>query len=334
LGNPKETFRTYANYIRAFAQLAGLPLLALGDRTRIEQLAARIRDNMIVVEPQGEPDLVKARASLVNAWGTEMILNVTMRYAQEDELVGLTNNWAAVQLYYAAYHATQALLVARGYDRPQSHPQTQRMFADLWVNRAASITPWSLGVGFAGVRNGPDREIDSSIHPWSACNRNSCWDLAAKALQTTRDDVVNDGLRRAREEKQRVLRRALEERRVQRQRRNGPGPVALPRLTAEEKDRVRLRVRSYTTLDFLYRLRIKTNYEDAAVFVDGPDSVAQARLVRRDLSYLASSTLLLNEVHIQQAVGQQVVRDWIDTWIAQNHPGGRPIGVARRRPML
>jgi hypothetical protein len=262
-----------------------------------------------------------------------MILNVTMAYAQEDELVGLTNNWAAVQLYYAAYPATQALLMARGYERPQSHQQTQRMFADLWVNRVATLAPWSLGVGDAGTRNGPNRPLDLNIHSWSACNTNSCWDLAGKALRTTRDEVVSDSMRRAREEKQRARRRDLENRRIRSATRVGPIVVALPRLTPEEKDRVQKRIRSYTFLDFLYRLRIKTNYEDAAVFVEGPDSPAQARLVRRDLSYLAAATLLLNETHIQLAVGEEVVRNWVDAWLANNHPGGRPLGVARRRAL-
>ena len=334
MGSPKETFRTYANYIRAFAELAGLPLLALGDRIRLERLATRIRDNTVIVGPQREPDLAKARASLVNAWGTEMILNVTMAYAQEADLVGLTNNWVVVQLYYAAYHATQALLVARGYERPQSHPQTQRMFADLWVDRVLNLPPWSLGFSRSGVRNGPGRDLDVTIHPWSVCTSDSSWDLAAKALRTTRDDVVIQGLRRAREEKQKALRRFLVERRTLRRIGAGAPSIPLPRLTDQEKLEAQQRVRSYTFLDFLYRLRIKTNYEDAAVFVEGPSSVAHARLVRRDLSYLAAATMLLNEIHIELAVGQQLVRDWVDAWLANNHLGDRLLGVARRRPLL
>jgi hypothetical protein len=335
VGDAKETFRTYANYIRALAELASFPILTLGSGARLARVAERIHENVVAVAPQRQPDVARVRASLVNAWGTEMILNVTMTYAQEDELVGLTNNWAAVQLYYSAYHSTQALLVARGYDRPQSHEQTQRMFGDLWVNRVANLPPWSIGMGPSGIRNGPNRDVDHTIHSWSACTSQSCWDLSAKALRTTRDDVVAAAMHRARLEKQRARRRTIGEQ-PQHLRSSSALPlhVALPRLTGEEKHNVQQRVRTFTFLDFLYRVRIKTNYEDAAVFVEGPDSPAQARLVRRDLAHLAASTSLLNEIHIQLLIGAQVVREWAQEWVANNHPGGRPLGLASRLPLL
>jgi hypothetical protein len=273
------------------------------------------------------------RAGLINAWGTEMILNITMAYAQDDEIVGVTNNWAAVQLYYAAYHATQALLLARGYPRPESHSQTQRMFADLWVTRNAILAPWSLGVGSDGVRNGPGRDLDLGIHPWSACSPATCWDLAAKAIRTTRDDAVSAAIHRLRQERQKELRRALDERRTRR-RRDATIRVPLPRLTADDKVRVDRRIRPFSVLDFLFRLRVKTNYEDAAVFVEGPESPAQARLVRRDLAFLAAATLMLNEIHIELAIGEAQVREWADSWLQANHPGGRAMGLARRRVLL
>jgi hypothetical protein len=332
MSGEKETFRTYANYIRAFTELAGLPSFAIGQR-RLAQLRDRIAGNAVQVEPQAEPTLAYVRSSLINAWGTEMILNITMTYAQEDELVGLTNNWAAVQLYYAVYHATQALLLARGYQRPENHPQTQRMFADMWVNRNASLAPWSLGVGSDGIRNGPGRDVDLGIHPWTACNPATCWDLAAKAIRTTRDDAVVSSMSRLRLERQKELRRAFDAR-PQRRRRTVAQRVPLPRLSADDKSRVDRRIRPYTFLDFLYRLRLKTNYEDATVFVDGPESPAEARLVRRDLAFLAAASLLLNELHIELAIGEAAVRGWADSWLQTNHPGGRLLGLARRRELL
>jgi len=63
-------------------------------------------------------------------------------------------------------------------------------------------------------------------------------------------------------------------------------------------------VRSYTILDYLYRLRIKANYQDAGMFIDGPEDESASRRVHRDLVTIASCTLLVHECHIGGIVGK------------------------------
>jgi hypothetical protein len=43
---------------------------------------------------------------------------------------------------------------------------------------------------------------------------------------------------------------------------------------------------------------------------------------------------MLNEIHIELAIGEAQVREWADSWLQANHPGGRAMGLARRRVLL
>lgn len=48
------------------------------------------------LHPGETPDLDQARASLNNAWGTELLLAFGGEVAPDDELVRLMKNWAVV----------------------------------------------------------------------------------------------------------------------------------------------------------------------------------------------------------------------------------------------
>ncbi|MCA1709405.1 MAG: hypothetical protein LC808_41455, partial [Actinobacteria bacterium] len=146
MGTDSEgSFRAHSNYVRSFARLAGFtydvdPVTALASLRD-----ATVKSSVVTgAQKIANVDLDQVRKSLVNAWGTELLLGLAGEYASEKELVSMANNWGVVQAYYVAYHATQALAVARGAQRPDSHPKTQRMFATHWVNSAFRVPPWCL----------------------------------------------------------------------------------------------------------------------------------------------------------------------------------------------
>ena len=108
-----------------------------------------------------------------------------------------------------------------------------------------------------------------------------------------------------------------------------------PQLSPAERGGVDAKVPPYSLIHYLYRLRIKTNYVDSAMFTDGPPDEVSSALVHRDLRYLATSTMLLHELHIGCLVGVSLLRGWCDTWLASNAPpGGRPVGLQLRRSHL
>jgi hypothetical protein len=304
-GNPVETFRTHANYIRAFSRLS-----AGGEHDRREALDAvvlRFNRSCDAVNGQAD-DRAGILRSLQHAWATELLLDVTAASIPDDEFARLANNWVVVQAYYAAYHATQALSQAKGWPRPEAHSPTQKTFGTLWSGLAIPLVPWGLAANDNGWTGVPaEVQIERNIHPWVRCDANTCWSIAAKALRTTRDDAVTEAYGKRREEKGRDRRRAwrdAENVRIAEGRRPRREPrVTRPALDTVEKRRVAARVRAHTLIDYLYRLRIKTNYQDSAMFTDGPEDAESSRDVRDCLRWLASSTIFINELAIGRIVG-------------------------------
>lgn len=338
------TFRTHANYLRAFATLAGFTLMVSPRRAR-----ARLAELALGFPV---PDVKPGEAALVfdclrRAWGTELLLNVGRRYATEEELMGLANSWGVVQAYYAAYGAVQALIVAEGRNRPASHPATQKQVATLWCHRGAALPLWSFSVGSPsdsqanadGCVNGPDRLLDPSVHAWSASTPTTCWDLVAMALRSTRQHAVDEQLKRRRREK--VAQRRKEWNSKQQERTaGGKAPLLEPvwpqkaTLTATEKKEISEAVRPHTMLDYLYRLRIKANYEDARMFTDGPEQPGESAAVARDLVALTSATLLVHEVRTAKLIGKAAMMKEVERWLGHNSPPGPDVGLAVRLDVL
>jgi hypothetical protein len=224
----------------------------------------------------------RLRRSLALAWGTEYFLATNYLYAREEELVRITNSWAVVQAYYVHYHAFAALLAAQGRDAPARHDKLQAMFASEWAGRRQQLPPCSFGFGSKGPVNLPSGlEFDTGLHGWSRCDDRTCWSIASIALRTTRGEAIAERMRRNRERKQRERRQewlSQESARLAGGRRPRKEPAfPLPRLTSEEARRVRQTERDYTLMDYLYRLRVKANYLDSAMFLDGPEDDRQSR---------------------------------------------------------
>jgi hypothetical protein len=336
----KGSFRSHANYLRAFATLAGhstLPKVSRG-RAMAVQKAAVLASSSLNDKPRGTPDLAGVRRSLANAWGTELLVGLSREYASEDELIRLANNWGAVQVYYVAYHGFQAYLLANGEQRPTTHPRTQRMFADRWASRLLQMPPWTLAAGEGRFFNGPPgRDVDLSVHQWKFCDTTNCWDIGAQALRSTREAAIPEATHKKRETKRRDKRRAWQEeeelRLAKGRKPRKPSAVALPQLTVGEKAAVRQSLRRYTAMDYLYRLRVKSNYEDSTMFTDGPQDESESSAVHSDLVRLAASVMLLHELHILRLVGRSRMIALVDTWLSKNMPG-LGIGLALRRDLI
>jgi len=246
----------------------------------------------------------------------------------------VSNNWNAVQAYYALYHATQAVLAARGFERPETHSKTQKMFFDLWGQLPAEFAPWSLSVGSNGHQPTTIR-VETSVHVWTTLTASTCWSIACKALQTTRVDALEERTADAREKKRKARRKAWFDKHAARRggfARRGPEPVfPLPRLTPDEKSALNAGIRNYTLFDYLYRLRIRTNYVDSAMFTDGPENASDSESVRISLLKIVSTSLHVSERMLRTAPdGKQALGEWAQRWSAANVPADVPCGVSQR----
>lgn len=337
-----RSFRTHASYIRAFRTLA------LGDsRSTLEEATARLHTDA-TAQLYRAPAVSKVCdrgqlfACLRRAWATARLLEHTHALAEDSEIVRLANSWGAVQAYYVLYGAVQALIVAEGGSRPGSHEPTKRQYVDLWTSRRTQIAPWTLAAtapgtrlaGPEGILSGPGRPLDLELHPWAAWEGDEAWDIAAKALRSTRQALVDDRLTKARREKLSGKKRAWRAERdacLAADRKPGREPRSV-RLTVAERRDIADRVRPATLADYLYRLRIKANYEDVSVFSHGPTSDLEATQVGGDFVALSSATLLVHELRIAAIIGTEELVKAMDAVLMQTSTG-TVSSLAQRRDL-
>lgn len=328
------SFKTYSNYLRAFMTIARGTGLDTRDFLLRQVHTKLFESGRLPRSPCLDADLRQVETSLKIAWGTELLLAMGERF-DSDELIRLSNNWSVVQTYYVLYHATQAIVVAQGTTRPESHPATQKQFYNLFANRGTGLEPWTMAVDIDGAKNIPTGvTVDDSMHPWSTCTSRTCWNLAYKALRTARQEQLKERYKEARDEKKRNKRKTWkkeENDRIKAGRKpRVERPFPLPLLTPAEKTNINRNYRPFTLIDFLHRLRIRTNYKDSAMFTDGP-LAGESKLVRDDLIGLAAASLLIAELHVRALVGEQEFDAWVEAWVQTYALFDPPIGLATRK---
>jgi len=341
--NAKTAFRTHLHYLRSFQFIIALHHLPYhrnwpaADSRVIDSLARSVRSSRHFQRTRGattSADIPTVRAILRNAWGTELLL-LTTAQLPDDELMSIANNWAVVQAYYSCYHASQALLVARGQRRPEDHASTLHQAAEFFTR--SELTPWALGYR-AGRFLGFPPDIDDAIHHLTPPDYENCWSLSAKALRTTRKEPLAIRRRQKRLEKRSERRKAwletegarLEAGRKPRKRPSFPVPV----LTEDEKSSLDQGLSPTTLLDYLCRLRLKTNYKDPTMFTDGPDDVSESRETHQLLCQIVSATLLVHELYIAKTLGVDQFRPIIDEWLTIPSAKHAAFGLSTRRDTL
>jgi hypothetical protein len=274
---------------------------------------------------------------LHNAWGTELLIAAGEQWLQDEEIIAVSNNWTVIQAYYVLYHVTQAYSIAKGQGRQESHTATQRVFASFWPDRNLNLAPWTLGTGNVGNANIPQGVvIDPQQHAWGNCDDANCWSIACKALKTTwEQELVEPAFARKREALKAQRNRnwqTTEDERIRRGRRPRKKPkFALPNLKPHQKAEVKAATRKATLMDYLYRLRIRANYEDSTMFTEGPDFEGTSAEVRQNLAALATATLFVHECAICTLLGRRTFLEWVDAWINAHQPAGVVRGLAARR---
>ncbi len=160
------------------------------------------------------------------------------------------------------------------------------------------------------------------------------------ALRTTRRDLVEAALARERAKKTAARKKAWED--VERARVSaGRKPRRRPsfpkaNLNAVERAAIATTVRPHSLIDYAFRLRIKTNYEDINMFTDGPIDATSSRSVNRDVVSLTAASLLVAELHVARLIGGQVFAAIADGWLGvhANLPPQLHVGLRARRHLL
>ncbi len=342
--DPKKAFLTHANYLRAFIiainEYAGVSSPRAPFRGVLSGLHARILSQppykALAKRPATDDAEIKRLLSL--AWATERVMALPAPFAATP-LISISNNWTAVQAYYASYQASQALYVARGNQPVTRHDQGQNVFVDQWVTHNRDFGAWSLGADPRNCCNLPSHaSLITSTSNLSEPHSATCWTHVYRALRTTRDDLLADRLTDARARKVKDKRREFateqEARRLAKKRLLKPKTFSAAKLTQSETATVDTKLGTVGFLHYLYRLRTRSNYEDSQMFVDGPNTLDASRTVNDDLRLVVAYTLLLHELHISVVIGAAKLAAMADAWLASAGAPSDPIGLATRRAYL
>jgi hypothetical protein len=288
-GSAEEmAFHTFRNYLEATCAWAS-DLYPHGDG-----LLAGIADAVKARPWRKQPVDTKVLSPRVgqilrNSWATEVLLNAP-RPLGGDDLVSFANLWAPVQAYYAVFNAITALSHVVTANPPHGHVRLLSWAATAGGSPLTPfVTPWTARVAGApdawtyhDLGPGPINEKISNLVAPHVANAPS---LLAMGLRTTRREQIDehrDGWRKG-------LTTA-----AGKPRENLPRAVLLKR-AAE--------MRPTTLFDLLWRLRIRSNYQEGDAFLTGPLSPSDAADFHNALCTIVAATLLTIEIYLAHQVG-------------------------------
>ncbi|MCH8052338.1 MAG: hypothetical protein IIC86_10020 [Chloroflexi bacterium] len=294
-------FKTYRNYLDAFSRviddtlgtdLSGLPKMMA--KPQFVNLRRPVSVDPLVTH-------------LRSAWSTELLMT-SFRALDLGDVVRYANVWVPVQSYYAVFTALLAWQVASGSEAT-SHTAVLNAIGNEMRSRKWLPPPWTavcLGCPqvddyvFESVPNVADRTISNFEAPSDV---ESSWSLVAKCLGTTREDIIDD---------------AITEWKKHNKNKKGQPRKALYR---HEKADIAEKEAPTTLFDFLYRMRIRSNYRDTDAFALGASSPAQAGQFYDLVTKVTSATLRFVETLV---VGRVGVKEFERVLLAYRHQYPRP----------
>lgn len=283
-------FHTFRGYLGAVCDWSGA-LYPHADGN-LAGVAGAVKAKPWRARTQGGRVLTARGAEILrNGWATEELLN-SPRALGGDDLVAFANLWAPVQGYYAVFNAFTALAMTLTGSRPPKTHATLLTFAATHAAHPASpfVVPWAARVGgppgahtYDGFGGAP---LDLGISNLVSHNATNAPSLLAKGLRTTRREQIkehHDGWCRN-------LRTA-----AGKPRKTLPKTVLLANAT---------KLRPTTLFDLLYRLRLRSNYQEGDALLSGALGPADAATFHTALSEIVAATLLTTEIYLVHVIGK------------------------------
>jgi len=229
------------------------------------------------------PDQGYLNRFLKNAWNTEYIAS-NARFIDIDS-VKINNQWKPIQVYYAIYTAGEALSYLVDGEKADSHRKCLRKLSDFLEKRR--LPPWSFAF------KGPCGKRRNEHYPVGF----------PRALS------IPHNLRRQGVKPVEMIAKCLKAEHAHR----------FDEDFRKEKGRFKYKFDPgrTTILHFLYRLRIKSNYRDAEIFLaDAPES--DIKEFSENLSEFCFWTMLLFEVFIIRRCGYDCFADLLREYKSKN----------------
>ena len=272
-------FRTYYNYLLALNSC-----LPKNDSEAIEI----IRDvsmsdacRSIQVRKSNHNKDIEKRLRI--AWMNEISLNQS---GSNEDCIPYANQWVCVQAYYSLYAALRAFFISIGVSVLDTHTESLRTISEQIKCRPGLFPfPWKiLCLGdpeqriYEGISGG---NINHGHSPLEKIHKENATDSIAKFLKTTRTKIAKKKI-------------------IEWKRQN-----KTKRILASHKERVLANLYATSLFDGMYRLRIRSNYEDADIFFHSVMNNKQAFEFYDSLRNLTSNGLLTLEFLLAKHISRQ-----------------------------
>lgn len=218
------------------------------------------------------------------AWNTEYLLYVDVG---DPEIVRINNQWLPIQSYYCIYAACEALAYAIDGSKANSHQKALKKASAFFVNK--SLTPWDKAYkGPIGKKHNAHQPVNfpSGTQPPHNLQRSnvdptSMLATCLRAEHTHRVDTLWGGKKQS-----------------------GPWKY--------EFDPGRT-----TLLHFLYRLRLKANYQEVDLFVsNAPDDEIIG--FAESLRTISSWTLSYVEIVLMRKCKKELILKFASNYVSMN----------------
>lgn len=293
----QSRFVTYLNYLEALRRY-------LSEETwRPAHQIASLRSGPSFRRLQRNTDVNKSAVSkyLRNSWATELQLRAP---TSNPEILGVANHWATVQLYYAVYLSLRALFIAANREVATNHRAALRTIAaDVEKRSGLFPLPWKVCCKGGAMSSSAEflcipKDVEvREISNLSSVGRDEFWSSYAMLLRTTRKRQIDE---RADQWKHQHKKKRLKK----------GGRIEI----AEN-------LHPTTLFDFLYRLRIRSNYSDADSFIETLDDGESAQRFNSSLIRICWCSCLILEAQTCEYVGRKAFGELVDEYCDRIGPG-------------
>lgn len=269
------SFKTYKNYLVAISGLTKDLKNLKGDMDEICQNLKRKKGT----------DLKKIRNLLINCWHTE--LNFLLPKKIGGDFIKYSMHWAPVQVYYSVYLSLRALMESRNDQAGNNHTSILSTVSNWIVERKLFPYPWKCYFNQIKGHVGFEKKIENT-HNLSNPTPEEFENLYAKFLKTTRDRNLE---KRKSESKIKTKQNKLKK-----------------RYTKQDKEEIEKKLHSTTLFDCLYKLRIKSNYEEVGTYALSDVRREDVLVFYRSFEKILRGTLYVLESMITKYIGPDEIK--------------------------
>jgi hypothetical protein len=250
-------------------------------------LISHVWSNTQKIQRNKKLDLTYIYEKLCLAWNTEYLAKLNDN-TEDINLLRLINQWKPVQVYYSVYSLSEAVLYAITNSKVGQHKSCLNRLSDFLTTK--DIPPWSLSfIGYLGNKKVP-RTIRPNNFPLGLIIPNTLQRQGIKPIESIACCLQAEHRNRIDEHIK----------------------------NKNEKPKYLYEPGTTTLLHFLYRLRIKSNYKDAEIFmIEAPEYRIKEFSVNS--THLNDTTNLILEIILMRRIGKRIFFNFIDKFVKINN---------------